>query len=912
MFKIEREKMNKTIKKWVSLFMVLALLVANISIIKGGSTTKVYFLNSNHWSKVYAYAYANNADVDKAWPGYEAVKESGDWYSVTINRSASDKFNIIFHESDADNNRIDVGISDDTNVYLDVKGGKHASKAETLSAMGLSSPYTKLSKTADLTGIGADMPYTEYEAEDAKTNATVLTESREYLKDIQSEARGREAVKLVNNSDYVEFKVTKTCNALVLRYCLPDSADGVGIDATLGLYGNNNKIKNVDLTSRYSWVYGAYPFDNNVSGGGAHRYFDEKRVKLDKTYNPGDTIKFQKDSGNNASYYIIDFIETEMVGSKLSKPSGALSITDYGAVSNDNKSDYKAITDCINAAKNQGKIVWIPEGNFELPENKTIEARNVTIKGAGIWYANLNGLGAAFTIYGKSEFYNFAMNGGSVKRLDNDEPSAFAPSYSMKNSGIVLDNIWIEHVKVGMWSDNTENLVIRNCRIRNTFADGINLCSNTTGAKIYNNSLRGTGDDCMAIWPWMGDSTGNEIYNNTIELPMLANCMALYGGKNNKFHNNLCRDTINNGSGMCISTEFDTSNGFNNTNYVYNNVLMRCGTKHYDYNYPVGAIWIWNTKQSMSAECIVENNRIYDSRYEGILLDCWKDISNMTFRENKIYGATDGMMLRGNANGNVIADNVGVANFTGSLIKSESNSVNVSKLNKGVYKMDDISEEIPTTQQPTTQQPTTQRVTQQITTQQPTTQRVTQQVTTQQTTQPINNSVLKIKGYQISTTLGGIRAIGNFSEKINNKTVKTKGFIYGLKNVDGNNLGINDNDIVLNSNNSYVKCYESTGAGLLEKKDGVSTYVRTMLFSSFSKKEFSAEYGIRAYAVLEDGSVSYSDVYNFSIVDVAKTLYTTSAMNNEGRHDYLYNNIIKVVEPNYAKVKFDYNKTLVN
>ena len=280
----------------------------------------------------------------------------------------------------------------------------------------------------------------------------------------------------------------------------------------------------------------------------------------------------------------------------------------------------------------------------------------------------------------------------------------------------------------------------------------------------------------------------------------------------------------------------------------------------------------------------------------------------MTFRENKIYGATDGMMLRGNANGNVIADNVGVANFTGSLIKSESNSVNVSKLNKGVYKMDDISEEIPTTQQPTTGQPTTQRVTQQITTGQPTTQRVTQQVTTQ----PINNSVLKIKGYQISTTLGGIRAIGNFSEKINNKTVKTKGFIYCLKNVDGNNLGINDNDIVLNSNNSYVKCYESTGAGLLEKKDGVSTYVRTMLFSSFSKKEFSAWYGIRAYAVLEDGSVSYSDVYNFSIVDVAKTLYTTSAMNNEGRHDYLYNNIIKVVEPNYAKVKFDYNKTLVN
>ena len=54
-----------------------------------------------------------------------------------------------------------------------------------------------------------DSPYTTYEAEAASTNAEVLAKSRTYRTDIQSEASGRQGVKLKNNGDYVEFTLQK-------------------------------------------------------------------------------------------------------------------------------------------------------------------------------------------------------------------------------------------------------------------------------------------------------------------------------------------------------------------------------------------------------------------------------------------------------------------------------------------------------------------------------------------------------------------------------------------------------------------------------------------------------------------------------------------------------------------------------
>lgn len=68
---------------------------------------------------------------------------------------------------------------------------------------------TDLDYNVDLNGAGASLPYTTYEAEAASTNAEVLSKSRTYRTDIQSEASGRQGVKLKNNGDYVEFTLQK-------------------------------------------------------------------------------------------------------------------------------------------------------------------------------------------------------------------------------------------------------------------------------------------------------------------------------------------------------------------------------------------------------------------------------------------------------------------------------------------------------------------------------------------------------------------------------------------------------------------------------------------------------------------------------------------------------------------------------
>ena len=91
-------------------------------------------------------------------------------------------------------------------------------------------------------------------------------------------------------------------------------------------------LRDLNLTSTYAWVYGAYPFRGVPSDGTPRRFYDEIHVALN-SYPAGTVFKLQKDSGNTAAYYDIDFIETEVVPAAYAMPAGAFSITSYGAVS---------------------------------------------------------------------------------------------------------------------------------------------------------------------------------------------------------------------------------------------------------------------------------------------------------------------------------------------------------------------------------------------------------------------------------------------------------------------------------------------------------------------------------------------------------------------------------------------------
>src|SRR5450631_3243213 len=69
--------------------------------------------------------------------------------------------------------------------------------------------------------IGADMPWTTYEAEAMKSTGVVL--GPKYGPNlVETESSGQECVKLVGAGEFVEFTAAANGNALVVRYSLPD------------------------------------------------------------------------------------------------------------------------------------------------------------------------------------------------------------------------------------------------------------------------------------------------------------------------------------------------------------------------------------------------------------------------------------------------------------------------------------------------------------------------------------------------------------------------------------------------------------------------------------------------------------------------------------------------------------------
>ena len=96
---------------------------------------------------------------------------------------------------------------------------------------------------------------------------------------IETESSGQKCVKLRAAGEYVEFKAAANANALVIRYSLPDSKEGGGTSTSLDLYINGEKVSVFGLTSKYSWLYGNYPFSNRPSDGKPRNFYDEFRIK---------------------------------------------------------------------------------------------------------------------------------------------------------------------------------------------------------------------------------------------------------------------------------------------------------------------------------------------------------------------------------------------------------------------------------------------------------------------------------------------------------------------------------------------------------------------------------------------------------------------------------------------------------
>lgn len=174
---------------------------------------------------------------------------------------------------------------------------------------------------------------------------------------------------------------------------------------------------------------------------------------------------------------------------------------------------------------------------------------------------------------------------------------------------------------------------------------------------------------------------------------------------------------------------------------------------------------------------------------------------------------------------------------------------------------------------------------------------------------------IKVEGYQMSATRKGSRVIGSVEPTIDGKAVKGWGLIYGVNKADGQNFNISDDDMKVNSESNYVIALDSTPIGtcdyVLGNSKTATYFVRTTLFGSFTSAEYSAEYKVRAYAILADGSYVYSKIKEYSVYNVADYLYKNKKMNTYSAHQYLYNDILTVVDSNYKTVDYEWGDAIV-
>ncbi|MFI8946018.1 discoidin domain-containing protein [Streptomyces sp. NPDC053750] len=474
-------------------------------------------------------------------------------------------------------------------------------------------------------GRGANMPYAMYEAEDGTVGggAQVVGPNRT-IGDIAGEASGRRAVHLDATGEYVEFTTKADTNTLVTRFSIPDAPGGGGIDSTINVYVDGVMKKALPLTSKYAWLYGAEASPGNAPSAGAPRHiYDEAHIMLGETVPAGSRIRLQKDAANTTDY-AIDFVNLEQVA-PVANPDPAA----YAVPAGFTHQDVQNALDRVRM-DGTGKLVgvYLPPGDYRTSSKFQVYGKAVQVVGAGPWFTRFHapstqdntdvGFRADATAKGSS-FANFAYFGNYTSRIDGP-----GKVFDFSNvSDIVIDNIWNEHMVCLYWGANTDRITIKNSRIRNMFADGVNMTNGSTDNLVSNNDARATGDDSFALFSAIdagGADMKNNLYENlTTTLTWRAAGLAVYGGYSNTFRNIHIADTLVY-SGITISSlDFGyPMNGFGTDPTTFENISIVRAGGHFWGQQTFPGIWVFSASKVFQG-IRVNHVDIVDPTYSGIM-----------------------------------------------------------------------------------------------------------------------------------------------------------------------------------------------------------------------------------------------------------------------------------------------------
>lgn len=173
------------------------------------------------------------------------------------------------------------------------------------------------------------------------------------------------------------------------------------------------------------------------------------------------------------------------------------------------------------------------------------------------------------------------------------------------------------------WGANTDRMTISNARIRNTFADAINMTNGSTDNHVVNNESRASGDDSFALFSAI-DAGGADMKDNLYEnltslLTWRAAGIAVYGGYDNTFRNIHIADTLVY-SGITISSlDFGyPMNGFGTAPTTVENVSVVRSGGHFWGAQTFPGIWLFSASKVFQGIRINDVD-IVDPTYSGIM-----------------------------------------------------------------------------------------------------------------------------------------------------------------------------------------------------------------------------------------------------------------------------------------------------
>ncbi|MEU3453438.1 glycosyl hydrolase family 28-related protein [Micromonospora sp. NPDC006766] len=561
-----------------------------------------------------------------------------------------------------------------------------------------------------VTGRGAAVDFVELEAEHARTTGAVIGPDRAAYT-LAGEASGRRAVRLAPGQ-YVEFTLPRATNAITVRYSIPDSPRGGGSTAPLHVTVGPGPTRTMTLTSQYAWLYNQYPFSNDPDAGllhpdwwitecscvpadttpsptitkpfRPHHFYDEQRLLLGHTYRAGETVRLTAPARGGAAWTVVDLLDAHLVAPPRVVP-GAVNVLAFGADPTGRRESADAFDRAVAYARRAHRTLYLPPGTYQV--NRHLVVDDVTIAGAGSWYTVVRGREVALRtptpdgsvhtgvgFYGRDaadggssnvHLADFAIEGDVRERVDTDQVNAIGGALNHST----IDGLYLHHTKVGMWFDGPMTDVrITNTVIADQIADGVNFHTGVTRSSVSHTFVRNTGDDGLAMWSEQSANAHNTFDHNTVQSPVLANGIALYGGTDNTISNNLVADPVREGSAIQVGSRFGAE-PFTGHLWITDNTTVRAGGYELNWNIGLGAIWFYALDGSIDADTQVVGDAFLDNTYNAIMLvSDWpvKDlhaISNVHFRDIRIDG-TGTSVVSARASGsasfaNVDARNVG-------------------------------------------------------------------------------------------------------------------------------------------------------------------------------------------------------------------------------------------------------------